>query len=158
LLAAVNPEHLRLFVVFGSIIARTGMRGEADYALANEWLTRLTERFQATHPRCRCLALEWSVWSGVGMGERLGRGDALMREGITPIPPDGGIAILRQLLGQPLSAVSVVVTGRFGDAPTLQIEQPDLPFLRFLEQPRVYYPGVELIVDAELSGDTDPYL
>ena len=38
------------------------------------------------------------------------------------------------------------------------MEKPDIPFLRFLEQPRVYFPGIELIVDSELSIDTDPYL
>ena len=158
LLAAINPDRLRILVSFGSIIARTGMRGEADYAVANEWLSRLTERWQAEHPHCRCVALEWSVWSGVGMGQRLGRVDALMREGITPISSDAGISILRRLVAQSLPAASVVVTGRFGDPPTLKVERPELPFLRFLERPRVYYPGVELVVDAELSGDTDPYL
>lgn len=158
LLAAVDTDRLRLLVVFSSIIARTGMRGEADYALANAWLTHLTERFQAAHPHCRCLALEWSVWSGVGMGERLGRIDALIREGITPITPEVGLAMLGRLLAQPLPAVSVVVTGRFGEPPTLQVERPELPLLRFLEQPRVYYPGVELISDATVSLATDPYL
>ena len=157
-LAAVNPELLRLFVTFGSIIARTGLPGEAHYGLANEWLTRLTERFQAEHPHCRCLAVEWSVWSGVGMGARLGRVDALVRQGITPIPPDAGIDLLRRLMAQPLPATSVVVTGRFGNPPTLKVEKPELPFLRFLEQPRVYYPKLELVVDVELSADTDPYL
>ncbi len=158
LLKAVNPDRLRLVVAFGSIIARTGLRGEADYALANDWLADLTERFQAEHPACRCLTVEWSVWSGMGMGERLGRVDALMRQGIEPIPPDVGVAWLRHLLSRQLSNVAVVVTGRFGEPPTLRIEKPELPFLRFLEQPRVYYPGVELITDAELSSDTDPYL
>ena len=157
-LAAVDPSRLRLFLAFGSIIARTGMRGEADYALANEWLARLTAQVHAAHPTCRCLAIEWSVWSGVGMGERLGRIDALRREGVTPIAPAVGLALLRRLLTQPLSETAVIVTGRFGEAPTLQVERPDLPFWRFLEQPRVYYPGVELVVDVELSGDTDPYL
>jgi enediyne polyketide synthase len=157
-LAAVDQDRLRLFVTFGSIIARTGLPGEADYAVANEWLAHLTERFQAEHPGCRCLNVEWSVWSGLGMGERLGRIDALVREGITPIPPDEGVGILRRLIARPLPAVSVVVTGRYGEAPTLKVEQPDLPFLRFLELPRVYYPGVELVVDTELSAGTDPYL
>jgi hypothetical protein len=60
---------------FSSIIARIGLRGEADYALANEWLSRLTEEFQSSHPNCRCRAVERSVWSGVGMGQRLGRLD-----------------------------------------------------------------------------------
>jgi enediyne polyketide synthase len=157
-LAALDPARLRLFLSFGSIIARTGLQGEADYALANEWLTRLTERWQAEHPHCRCLTVEWSVWSGTGMGERLGRIDALTRAGITPIAPDEGVSILRALLARRLPQTSVVVTGRFGDPPTARLERPDLPFLRFLERPRVYYPGVELIADAEVSGENDPYL
>jgi enediyne polyketide synthase len=57
-----------------------------------------------------------------------------------------------------LSTTSVVVTGRFGEPPTLKVEQSDIPFLRFLEKPMVHYPGVELVVDAELSVSTDPYL
>ncbi len=157
-IAAVKPERIRMLVTFSSIIARTGLHGEADYAVANEWLTNLTERFQREHSQCRCLAVEWSVWSGVGMGQRLGRIEALQQQGITPIPADAGIAILEQLLARLLPAVAVVVTGRFGDPPTLKLEQPDLPFLRFLEQPRVFYPGVELIVDAVLSPDADPYV
>jgi enediyne polyketide synthase len=157
-LAAVNPDRLRLFVAFGSLIARTGMRGEADYGLANEWLARLVEGWQAEHPHCRCLTVEWSVWSGTGMGERLGRVDALMRAGITPISPDEGVSALRRLLAHRLPCVSVVVAGRFGDSPTHKIERPELPFLRFLERPRVHYPGVELVADSEVSSDSDPYL
>ncbi|NEQ83180.1 MAG: KR domain-containing protein, partial [Moorea sp. SIO2I5] len=158
LLSTVNPKALKLLITFGSLIARTGLRGEADYALANEWLANLVEKFQQAQPSCRCLNLEWSIWSGVGMGERLGRVDVLLREGITPISPDIGISILRQLVAQPLPVTSVVITGRFGEAPTLRMEHPEFPFLRFLEQPRIYYPGIELVVDADLSVGTDPYL
>ncbi|AFY50967.1 polyketide synthase family protein [Nostoc sp. PCC 7524] len=158
LLAAIKPEKLRLLISFGSVIARTGLPGEADYALANEWLSHLMDDFQTSYPNCKCLNLEWSIWSGVGMGERLGRVDALMNSGITPISPDVGISMLHRLLVQSLPTTSVVVTGRFGDVPTLKLEQPELPLLRFLEHKRIYYPGVELVVDIELSLDTDPYL
>ena len=157
-LAAVDQTKLRLFIAFGSIIARTGMRGEADYALSNEWLTRLTEKLQRKQPQCRCLSVEWSVWSGAGMGERLGRVDALMREGISPITLDEGIALMQRLLTEPPTTASVIVSGRFGEAPTLRMEGADLPLYRFLERPLVHYPGVELVVDADLSVDTDPYL
>jgi enediyne polyketide synthase len=157
-LAAVDAKRLRLFVTFGSIIARTGMRGEADYAVANEWLTDLNGEWQSSHPHCRCLAVEWSVWSGVGMGQRLGSVDALIRQGITPIPADEGIRILRQLLERRLSSHAVVVTGRFGEPPTLKTEHATLPLLRFLEECRVFYPGIELVVEARLSDETDPYL
>jgi enediyne polyketide synthase len=157
-LASLDADRLRLFITFGSIIGRAGLAGEADYAVANEWLTSLTEEFQATHPQCRCLAAEWSVWSGVGMGARLGRIESLRQQGITPISPEAGVEMLEQLLRSKLPATAVVVTGRFGELPTLTIEKPDLPFLRFLEQPRVFHPGVELIVDSVLSPDSDPYV
>jgi enediyne polyketide synthase len=157
-LAAVDAKKLRLFVTFGSIIARTGLPGEADYATANEWLAALTNEFQAKHPRCRCLALEWSVWSGAGMGERLGRIESLLQQGITPITVDEGVRTFCELLRQPAPAVSLVVAGRFGEPPTLKLLEPELPLRRFLERKRVFYPGVELVVDAELSLRADPYL
>ncbi len=157
-LAAIDPARLRLLVAFGSIIARTGLPGEADYAVANEQLARATERFAHAHPGCRCLALEWSVWAGTGMGERLGTVETLRAQGIAPIPIDAGIAMLRELLSRPLPSTSLVVTGRFGDPPTLEVERPELPLLRYLEKPRVHIPGVELVVDAEVSADTDPHL
>jgi enediyne polyketide synthase len=157
-LAALDAERLRLFITFSSIIGRAGLAGEADYAVANEWLTSLTEEFQVAHPNCRCLAAEWSVWSGVGMGARLGRIELLRQQGITPISPEAGVEVLEQLLRRKLPATAVVVTGRFDELPTLALDKPDLPFLRFLEQPRVFYPGVELIADSVLSPDTDPYV
>ena len=85
-LAAVDPRRLRLLVTFGSIIGRAGLRGEAHYATANEWLADLTGRSAGTYPHCRCLCLEWSVWSGVGMGERLRCVESLTREGIVADP------------------------------------------------------------------------
>lgn len=158
LLAALDPDQLKLLVTFGSIIARIGLPGEADYALANEQLGLLVEQFQQQHPACRCLNLEWSIWSGVGMGERLGRMDVLMRQGISAITPDLGIAVLQKLLTQSLPQTSVVVTSRFGEPPTLKQAQVQLPFHRFLEQPRVYCRGVELVADVALSIESDPYL
>ncbi|MGO8690077.1 MAG: SDR family NAD(P)-dependent oxidoreductase [Thermoguttaceae bacterium] len=157
-LQAVSADRLRLLVAFGSIIARTGMPGEADYAVANQWLTRLVERWQAEHIHCRCLSVEWSVWSGVGMGERLGTIDALRRQGISPISPDAGVAALKQLLARRSAPVAVIVTGRFGEPPTLKFDPSELPLLRFLERIRLLVPGVELIAEADLSLDTDPYL
>ena len=158
LLAAVDPAALKLLVTFGSIIGRAGLRGQADYATANDWLTDLTRQVQRSNLHCRCLALEWSVWSGAGMGERLGVLESLIREGISPISVDDGIELLRQLLASPRTPQSLVVMGRAGGLPTLTIEPRELPLARFIDRPRVYYPGIELVADAELSADSDPYL
>src|SRR5690606_39928371 len=53
-LAALDPRALRVFVAFGSIIARTGLHGEADYAVANEQLARLVAAWKAENPACLC--------------------------------------------------------------------------------------------------------
>ncbi|GBF80275.1 type I polyketide synthase [Aphanothece sacrum] len=157
-LAAINSDSLKHLITFGSIIAETGLPGEADYGLGNEWLGHYVAEFKEKYPHCHCLNVAWSVWSGVGMGEKLGRIDSLMQQGITPIPPDQGIDILRRLITQSFDSTTVIVSGRFGEPPTLKIEPLELPFLRFLEQQKVSYPGVELIVDVELSLDNDPYI
>jgi enediyne polyketide synthase len=157
-LAATDPAALKLLITFGSIIGRAGLRGQADYATANDWLTGETRRFQAEHPHCRCVALEWSVWSGAGMGERLGVLESLARDGITPIPVDDGIALLHQVLANPDTPTALVVMGRAGGLPTITLEDRELPLTRFVDQPRVYYPGIELVADAELSARSDPYL
>jgi Polyketide synthase modules and related proteins len=158
ILQSLENNPLRVLLTFGSVIARTGMRGEADYALANDSMGALTARYQELHPDCRCLCIEWSVWSGVGMGERLGRIDALKSAGIMPIAPDDGIALLKQLLAQTQIPTRVIVGGRFGEQPTLQRQQGMPPFLRFLELPKIFYPGIEFIAEADLSLATDPYL
>jgi enediyne polyketide synthase len=158
LLGGLDTGRLRLLIAFGSIIGRAGLRGEADYATANEWLRLRVERFAREHPGCRGLVVEWSVWAGVGMGERLGTLEGLLRQGITPIPPEVGVAALRDLLARPLPATSILVAGRFGAPATLELERPELPLLRYLERPRVFVPGVELVVDTGVSAQTDPHL
>ncbi|MFD7667721.1 SDR family NAD(P)-dependent oxidoreductase [Streptomyces sp. NPDC059788] len=157
-LAAVDPGDLRLLVAFGSIIGRAGLRGEADYATANDWLTELVGRVRADLPNCRCVTLEWSVWSGAGMGERLGVLESLVREGIDPVPADEGVAMLRSLLADPDTPDPVVVMGRAAGLPTITLDTPELPLLRFTDRVRSHYPGVELVADSELSTATDPYL
>ncbi|WP_203841602.1 type I polyketide synthase [Winogradskya humida] len=156
-LAAVDPRRLRLLVTFGSIIGRAGLHGEAHYALANDWLAELTAEFGRRHPGCRAVCLEWSVWSGVGMGERLSVVEHLARAGITPIAPDDGVRVLRDVLAVQ-TPPAVVVTGRTDNLETLRREQVQLPVLRFLERPMVHYPGIELVAESDLSESADPYL
>jgi enediyne polyketide synthase len=158
LVSAVDAERLRLLVTFGSVIGRVGLRGQADYALANAALTCMTEAFGREHPACRCVALESSAWSGLGMAERLGRIEALRLDGIHAIALGEGISWFRQLVARKLPAVSVVVTGRLGADSPVRIDAPPLPLLRFVDRCRVHYPRVELVVDVDLTAGSDPYL
>ncbi|MBV2156607.1 type I polyketide synthase [Kitasatospora sp. SUK 42] len=157
-LAAVEPDRLKLLITFGSIIGRAGLRGEAHYATANDWMTERTLRFQQEHPQARALALEWSVWSGAGMGERLGVVEALIREGITPISTEHGIQVLREVLADPAAGPVLVVSGRAGGLPTLTTVQRELPLTRFVERVVAHYPDIELVTEADLTEGSDPYL
>ena len=156
-LAAVDPARLKMVAAFGSIIGRIGIAGELDYAIGNEWLARDVEAFGAAHPHCRCLTFEFSVWSGAGMGERVAHLESLMRAGVSPISIEEGVAAFRSLLASDARG-SIVVSGRFGPPATVQFDRPGLPLLRYLENARVHYPGVELVCEATLSGANDPYL
>ena len=154
----VDPGRLRFLFSFGSVIGRAGLRGEAHYALANSCLVSLTESFARQHPACHCVAFESSAWSDIGMAERLGAVETLLREGIETISPDEGVSWFRDLLLQRISPVAVVVTARLGAFSPLPVHVPQLPLLRYLERPRVHYPGVELVVDSDLTTGSDPYL
>ena len=133
-LCAVAPERLRLLVGFSSIIARIGLPGEAHYALANEWMGRLIERFAESHPACRTFVPEWSVWSGVGMGETLGVVETLARQGVAALAADGQREMFASLATARDAPASIVVASRFGDPPTVDLARPPLPSFRFLDR------------------------
>jgi enediyne polyketide synthase len=157
-LAATDPHALRLLITFGSIIGRAGLAGEAHYATANDWMTELTHRIGEYYPHIRCLALEWSVWSGTGMGERLGVLESLTRKGIAAIPTATGIDLLKEILASPFAPRTLVVMGRSEGLPTIALPQPELPLLRFADRTMVHYPGVELVVETDLTAEDDLYL
>jgi enediyne polyketide synthase len=158
ILSSIDAASLTTLITFGSIIARTGMPGEADYALANAAMGQLAEEWQARYPHCRCLNLEWSVWAGTGMGQRLGVIDSLKRQGISPISVDQGIRMLQAALERDDLPVSTIITSRFSNQNTLRVKEAKLPFLRFVDETRLHYPGVELVIEAQLSISNDPYL
>jgi enediyne polyketide synthase len=157
-LGAVDPGGLRLLVTFGSISGRAGLAGEAHYATANDWMAELTRDVAERHPDCRALCMEWSVWSEVGMGERLSVVDALARDGVTPITPEQGVEILRRLVADPDAPTVVVISGRTEGIDTVRRDLPPLPLLRFVERPLIRYHGVELVCEVELNAGSDLYL
>lgn len=157
-LAAVDPQHVRLLVTLGSSIGRAGLRGEAHYATANEWLADATTEYGRRNPHCRAMCLEWSVWSGVGMGERLDVVDSLGRSGVSAISPEQGIAVLRRMLADPDAPNTVVISGRTNSIDTMRYDEPELPLLRFVDRALVRYHGAELICEVELSAGSDLYL
>jgi enediyne polyketide synthase len=156
LLDAVDAEGLRLLLTFGSVIGRFGLAGEAHYALANGRMRELVRTLARDLPGCRVANLDWTVWSGVGMGERLKVLDDLARAGVAPVPPDRGTELLVQAAEARPPSHSMVISGRL---PQLgQAGEAALDGHRFLRRVRAWTPGVELVAEAELSLPGDPYL
>ncbi|MGJ9423301.1 type I polyketide synthase [Aeromicrobium sp. CF3.5] len=156
-LAEVGAHNLRHLVTFGSIIGRTGLWGDAHYAMANAELSRVTRRHGEENPHCQTTCLEWSVWSDVGMGARLGAVETLTASGITAITPGDGTEIfLRATAGQ--VPASLVVGGRLDALPTVSVRTEQIPLGRFLDRVRRHHVGYELVTDAVLALGSDPYL
>jgi len=155
-LAACGPHNLRWIVTFGSIIGRLGLAGEAHYALANAAQSDLLQRLAP--PGARAHALEWSVWAGAGMGERLGTLEHLAAKGVAALSLDDALAaFVGQLTVPNLPDGPVVLTGRFGPPEGVQLGG-EPPNLRYLDRVRVFFPGQEIVADSTLRPATDPYL
>jgi enediyne polyketide synthase len=152
-IAAAGPR-LRRIVTFGSILGRMGLKGEAHYAIANAWQSLIAEQY--AREDCRVLSVEWSLWNGVGMGHRLGSLERLARFGVDALPVDAALEVFESLL---LSGAvgTYMVTSRFGPPRQVSLGATELPILRFVDKPLLHYPGVELVVETELSCGRDLY-
>ncbi|MEC1417479.1 SDR family NAD(P)-dependent oxidoreductase [Bacillus haynesii] len=156
-LSNLNKRSLKFLIAFSSIIGRAGLEGEGHYALGNEWLSS----YISSIPDIPGMSIEWSVWSGVGMGQNLGTVETLRTRGITPIPLDKGIDLFKTLLGDLLNGKvrgTIVVSGRMGNIPTLSYGSKETPLLRFVEKVHVHYPMIEMLVDVDITDINDPYI
>ncbi|WP_051023857.1 type I polyketide synthase [Thiorhodovibrio frisius] len=93
----LRPESLKLALLFASVAGRTGNRGQADYASANEAVNRLAWWMREQWPKTRVLAINWGPWAMTGMAsEAVNR--QFRERGVTPIPPASGRRFVRDEL------------------------------------------------------------
>lgn len=158
LLSCMPVGQLKLLVAYGSIIGEFGLSGESHYALANEWLTHHVSLYAQRAPQCVCIPICWSAWREVGMAAQLeGVLEGLIQMDTRPLESDEALDALERIIECGCST-PVIVCGRYGRIISAQEDLPVLQKNRYLEFPKVYYPGIELIADAELSSDNDHYL
>ncbi|WP_454197758.1 SDR family NAD(P)-dependent oxidoreductase [Nocardia sp. Marseille-Q1738] len=55
---------LRHLVLFTSVAGLFGNAGQADYAAANEALSRFAVSWRRHHPQCHVTAIDWGAWDG----------------------------------------------------------------------------------------------
>ncbi|MEV4285534.1 SDR family NAD(P)-dependent oxidoreductase [Nonomuraea bangladeshensis] len=154
LLDLLDPGRLRVLVTYGSVIGRFGLPGEAHYALANGRLRELARVLAARLPGCVVRNIDWTAWSGAGMGERLDVLDGLMRAGVVPLPVERGLDLLHEALSGPPGTWNVLATGRL---PQLQSAPGPGPESGFARIP-VFVPGVEAVAEVDLDPVRDGYL
>ncbi|QBS45023.1 type I polyketide synthase [Nocardia sp. CS682] len=82
--------ELRHLVLFTSVAGLFGNAGQADYAAANEALSRFAVSWRRHHPDCHVTAIDWGAWDG-GMVTPALRGHFLSR-GIALLAPEVGAA------------------------------------------------------------------
>ncbi|MFI6954370.1 SDR family NAD(P)-dependent oxidoreductase [Nocardia sp. NPDC050408] len=56
--------ELRHLVLFTSVAGLFGNAGQADYATANEALSRFAVSYRRRHPDCHVTAIDWGAWDG----------------------------------------------------------------------------------------------
>jgi acyl transferase domain-containing protein/NAD(P)H-dependent flavin oxidoreductase YrpB (nitropropane dioxygenase family)/NAD(P)-dependent dehydrogenase (short-subunit alcohol dehydrogenase family) len=80
----LKPETLKLMVLFSSVAALIGNRGQGDYAAANEVLNRMAWEMDQAWPQTQVLAINWGPWQDAGMASAQVNQQFLER-GIVPI-------------------------------------------------------------------------
>ena len=91
-----REQPLDFFVIYSSVAAVFGSRGQANHAAANTYLDALAHsRRRAEMP---ALTINWGVWSEIGAAVRLGVDRKASGQGIGTIDPAGGLMVLEQLM------------------------------------------------------------
>lgn len=158
-LAALNLDSLKLLIGYGSIIAQSGMHGNGDYAWANDQLALLIDNVGKQNSHCRCMTLEWSVWSETGMGVSLNTIDTLKEKGVFAIPVSHGVEILKAIVAdKTYTGGRLIISGRFGNMPTLNYVKERLPLGRFVSNIKHHIPKVEVVSEVSINLKEDIYL
>ena len=92
LLSASAHDRLKFFIMFSSIAARTGNKGQCDYAAANEILNKTAAKLAYKNTECRYLAINWGPWEGGMVNDSLKK--QFTKKGISLIPLKQGAQFL----------------------------------------------------------------
>ncbi len=110
LLHALADDPLSYLILFSSVAARMGNRGQADYAVANEVLNKIAQQTALSRPSCRVISFNWGPWAGGMVSPELRR--EFERNGVALIPLAAGAAsMVAEMAGGPGRPVEIVMGG-----------------------------------------------
>jgi len=159
LLTSVPLKQLKHLHVISSVLGRTGMMRQADYALSNAWLDGAVKAVLAKRPELHGFSIGYSAWEETGIATKSGSLQMLRNIGTTAVKTAEGTAAYLDLVLGARKYSTYVCLGRLADEleaklmPTIK-----LPKGRFLEKMLRFVPGVDLAVEAELTHEKDLYI
>ncbi|WP_067474798.1 type I polyketide synthase [Nocardia amamiensis] len=101
--------ELRHLVLFTSVAGLFGNAGQADYAAANEALSRFAVSWRRSHPNCHVTAIDWGAWDG-GMVTPALR-EHLRARGVELLDPQVGAAAFTEQFTAARAEDTVVLIG-----------------------------------------------
>ena len=159
LIEATGGRPLKVFAGLSSVIASTGMPGNAWYAFSNEALEIIVANYGRTMPETHAFCAAYSIWSDEGMGVRMGSAERLKRLGIGTISTSDGVEHFLRLFFHNSGTGRAIVSSRIDGIHTWRQKTPPKPVgARFLETPVFVAPKVESIYKAKLTLARDLYL
>ena len=158
-------DQLKLIMTFGSVLGRYGRAQEGLVALSSGVLANYGEQLASAGPGCQALHVDWPTWAEAGLDDRPDLAEGLRQAGYASIPTATGSRLLLKLLGAGDLPPRVAIHGRVGHQAPLPVAvaaqastASPAPRRRFIERTCLSYPGAELIADATLTPQADPYL
>ena len=127
LLNAVDDTELAAIVLFSSVTARTGNKGQADYAMANEVMNKIARIEAHRRPSCRVVSINWGPWNG-GMVQS-GLKKEFERNGVSLIEPVAGAAAMIQEMhrSHTVAPVEVVIGDHLRAPDTMETRDSNPP-------------------------------
>jgi malonyl CoA-acyl carrier protein transacylase len=108
----LRPDQLKFCAFFASVASRYGNRGQADYAAANEVLSKLAAILDRAWP-ARVFSVAWGPWSEIGMVSDLAK--HFRARGVSLIEPAVGVEhFLNEIIHGQAGDREVIIAGGAG--------------------------------------------
>jgi NAD(P)-dependent dehydrogenase (short-subunit alcohol dehydrogenase family) len=119
ILSSIDVHKLNFLAMFSSTTARFGRTGQVDYAMANEVLNKMAQKYSRLLKNTRVVSFNWGPWEGGMVGEGLKK--LFLKEGIGLIPLKEGAALLACELLATNSSVEVSVLAKGSSIPREEV-------------------------------------
>jgi acyl transferase domain-containing protein/NAD(P)-dependent dehydrogenase (short-subunit alcohol dehydrogenase family) len=144
LIAAIPEEDLKYIILFSSVTARIGNKGQAAYAMANEALNKMATAEAQRRTGCRIISVNWGPWQGGMVTASLKR--EFERQGVSLLSIADGVASLMQEMSGGVGLPVEVVIGGMLNPPRIETV------------PREARPHLSILFEREIDVNTHPIL